>query len=97
MGTVFSKMAIDQLVFTPVGTLVFYAAMKTLEGDAAGLPRALQDKFWPTLLAGYALWPAAHLVNFRFVSNKYRVLYINAIQAGPPPCVRCPRPASHPC
>lgn len=80
MAVVLSKMAIDQLAFTPVGTVVFYAAMKTMEGDAASLPSTLQHKFLPTLMAGYALWPLAHVVNFRFIPSPYRVLYVNAVQ-----------------
>ena len=58
---VLMKMGIDQLLFTPVGTVIFYAAMKTLEGEAASLPTTLRDKFFPTLLAGYALWWACLL------------------------------------
>ena len=67
-AVVLAKMAIDQLIFTPVGTVVFYSAFKTMEGDAAGIPATLRDKFWPTLLAGYALWPVAHIINFRCCS-----------------------------
>ena len=64
-AVVLAKMAIDQLIFTPVGTVIFYSAFKTMEGNAAGIPATLSDKFWPTLLAGYALWPVAHIINFR--------------------------------
>ena len=39
----------------------------------------MKDKFWPTLLAGYAVWPLAHVINFRFIPNSQRVLYINAV------------------
>ena len=58
-------MAIDQLIFTPVGTVIFYSAFKTMEGDAASIPATLREKFIPTLLAGYALWPMVHIINFR--------------------------------
>lgn len=29
--------------------------------------------------AGYAIWPLAHIINFRFVPNSHRVFYINVI------------------
>lgn len=32
------------------------------------------------LLANYAIWPLAHLINFRFVPSQQRILYINAVQ-----------------
>ena len=64
-----AKMAIDQLIFTPAGTVVFYSAFKTMEGDAAGIPATLREKFIPTLLAGYALWPLVHIINFRYVCH----------------------------
>lgn len=32
------------------------------------------------MAANYALWPLAHLINFRFVPSKQRILYINCVQ-----------------
>ena len=32
------------------------------------------------LAANYALWPLAHLINFKFVPSKQRILYINCVQ-----------------
>jgi protein Mpv17 len=32
------------------------------------------------LLANYALWPIAHLINFKFVPSEQRILYINCVQ-----------------
>lgn len=48
-------------------------------GQADKIKATIKEKFWPTLLASYAVWPLAHLVNFRFVPNSQRVLYINAV------------------
>ena len=48
-------------------------------GQSDKIKETLKDKFWPTLLAGYAVWPLAHVINFRFIPNSQRVLYINAV------------------
>ena len=48
-------------------------------GQSDKIKQTLKDKFWPTLLAGYAVWPLAHVINFRFIPNSQRVLYINAV------------------
>lgn len=48
-------------------------------GQSDKIQATLKDKFWPTLLAGYAVWPLAHVINFRFIPNSQRVLYINAV------------------
>lgn len=40
----------------------------------------IQSKLLPMLLANYAIWPLAHLINFRFVPSQQRILYINAVQ-----------------
>ncbi|KAK9819868.1 hypothetical protein WJX72_003457 [[Myrmecia] bisecta] len=77
---VLAKIAIDQLMWTPVATVLFYASLKTMEGEAHKIKETLQEKFVKTLLAGYALWPIAHAINFRFIPNKQRVLYINVVQ-----------------
>ena len=39
-----------------------------------------QEKFMPTLLAGWTVWPLVHVINFRFIPSSQRVLYINCFQ-----------------
>ena len=33
------------------------------------------------MIANYAVWPVAHLINFKFVPSQQRILYINCCQA----------------
>ena len=42
-------------------------------------PLMLQDKLVRTVVANYILWPAAHLVNFRFVPSEQRILFNNCV------------------
>ncbi|DBA72369.1 hypothetical protein WJX79_001307 [Trebouxia sp. C0005] len=78
-AAVVTKMALDQLLLSPIGICLFYSIIKTMEGQSDKITQTLKDKFWPTLLAGYAVWPLAHVINFRFIPNSQRVLYINAV------------------
>lgn len=58
---------------------LLYTSACCFAGQPDKITQTLKDKFWPTLLAGYAVWPLAHVINFRFIPNSQRVLYINAV------------------
>lgn len=77
--TVAAKVAIDQLLFSPLCTLAFYAYKVTAEGRPAEYVAELRDKLWPTLKAGWSLWPVAHVVNFALVPTQHRILYANVV------------------
>lgn len=80
---VIAKILVDQTLWTPVSICAFYAFLLTFEGRAEAIAQTIRDKFWPTLLAGYAVWPLAHVINFKFVGGEHRLLYINCVQARP--------------
>lgn len=81
--TAFLKMGLDQALMAPAGLAMFYLSVSLMEGkslkQAVGVVR---DKFVPTMIANYMLWPAAQVVNFRFVPPEQRILYVNAIYIG---------------
>lgn len=77
--TIVTKMLADQLLWSPINTIIFYAAIATMEGNALTVPAILHDKLVPTVLAGYMLWPLAHIINFKFVRPQDRLLYINVV------------------
>lgn len=66
------KMGLDQVLLSPIGICLFYTIIKTMEGQSDKIKETLKDKLWPTLLAGYAVWPLAHVINFRFIPNPLR-------------------------
>ena len=77
--TIVSKMLLDQLIWSPINTIIFYAALATMEGNGLAIPAILHDKLVSTVVAGYMLWPLAHLINFKFVRPQDRLLYINVV------------------
>ncbi|KAJ1641604.1 hypothetical protein LPJ64_006436, partial [Coemansia asiatica] len=73
-GMALKRVAVDQTVFAPFATGLFVFGMGALEGlDTAGLAQRAKTQYMDILIAGYALWPAAQLINFSFVPLVYRV------------------------
>lgn len=78
--SIVAKTALDQLIWAPFFSCVFFSFVRTLEGHPELAFSTIQSELVPTLVANYALWPLAHLINFRFVPSQQRILYINAVQ-----------------
>ncbi|KAJ1718860.1 hypothetical protein LPJ53_006261 [Coemansia erecta] len=73
-GMALKRVAVDQTVFAPFATGAFVFGMGILEGlDAPGLVERARVQYLGILVAGYALWPAAQLINFAYVPLLYRV------------------------
>jgi Mpv17 / PMP22 family len=76
-----SRVAIDQLLFAPAFTAVWLVALRMLE---QGHPKHIE---WESLrasvpdivVANWALWVPAQLVNFAVVPLKFQVLYSNVV------------------
>lgn len=51
------------------------------QGHPENIMPAIQSKLVPMMIANYAVWPIAHLINFKFVPAQQRILYINCCQA----------------
>ncbi len=80
MQAVLAKMALDQCIMAPLFLLVFFFATKTLEGQPHKLLEMIREKYLKTVLIGYIIWPLAHIINFKFVPNDLRILYVNIVQ-----------------
>jgi hypothetical protein len=50
-----------QVVYASIGTGLFFAVITALEGHPELAPSVVAAKFWPTLAANWAIWPAAHI------------------------------------
>jgi hypothetical protein len=75
-----SKVAMDQLVYAPFMTSLFFSGMSITDGQGVkGVVESLKTKLWPTILASWAVWPIAHVINFLYVPSDLRILYINVL------------------
>lgn len=78
--TAIVKTLLDQVLMAPAGIALFFQAMSMLEGHSVEEAwQSTKEKFKPTLMANYVLWPAANLVNFAFVPPAQRILYVNVV------------------
>ena len=78
-AAVMSKIGLDQLIMAPIGTLIFFASQQVMQGKPHTIRSQVKEKLWPTTVAGYKLWPLAHLVNFALIPPAQRVLYVNLV------------------
>lgn len=74
-----TKTAADQLIWAPIMTCAFFAFLKVLEGHPELAVQTVQDKALQTVVANYCIWPAAHVISFKYVPSQQRVLYNNVI------------------
>jgi len=81
-AAVASKTAIDQILWAPIFTSIFFGSMKLLDGKQDEIPDEIREKLWPTMKVNWTVWPLAHVINFRFIPSSQRILYINVIQVG---------------
>ena len=81
--TVAIKVLIDQVLWAPIFTVIFFAWIELFQGG--GLKK-IQQKINQDLVRGvtasWKVWPLVHVINFRFIPSQQRLLYINTIQIG---------------
>lgn len=82
-AAVLGKMALDQLVFAPLHMMYYFFAIGALEGrSTAETQIKLSREFLPLMKLNWSVWPAAQIINFRYLPPQLRVLWINVIGIG---------------
>ena len=77
------KVIVDQCLVAAPFTCLFFSANTLLEGGTMDdVRRKLDTVFWPAMRANWMVWPAAMLINFRFVPLQRRVLFGNSVGFG---------------
>lgn len=74
-----TKTAIDQLLWSPICTSMFFIAMELFQGNISGIASTVTTHLAPTMLANYSIWPVAHLVNYGVVPQKHRVVFVTMV------------------
>ncbi|KAL1417995.1 hypothetical protein MTO96_005982 [Rhipicephalus appendiculatus] len=70
---VVKKMLLDQALFTPVFIVGFRVVLGALQRRSwDDIEQSLRANYLQILKTSYMLWPAAQLINFRFVPLSYR-------------------------
>eukprot|EP00092_Neocalanus_flemingeri_P015505 GFUD01016784.1.p1 GENE.GFUD01016784.1~~GFUD01016784.1.p1 ORF type:complete len:188 (-),score=24.49 GFUD01016784.1:1-564(-) len=72
-----AKVFMDQACFAPMALSAFYIGLSTLEGkDKEGIYKEWRDKFPNTWAIGFCIWPFLQTVNFKFVPQRLRPIYV---------------------
>jgi len=78
---VFSKVAIDQIAWCPLFMTVFFTYLGLVGGDSLSTIGAkIQNDLLTACQGSWKVLPLVHMINFKFVSNKWRIPYINSVQ-----------------
>ncbi|RMZ87521.1 hypothetical protein DV736_g5253, partial [Chaetothyriales sp. CBS 134916] len=81
-GTVpaLQRVAVDQLIYAPIGLAVFFTFMTVTEGGSRKqVIKKFQDIYIPTLRANYLLWPAVQILNFRVIPLPLQIPFVSTI------------------
>ncbi|KAJ2784009.1 hypothetical protein GGI18_003465 [Coemansia linderi] len=77
---VLKRLVVDQTLFAPIATFSFVGGMGVMEGlGPVELAERFRIQYLAVLMAGYALWPAAQLINFSIVPLAYRVPFSSVV------------------
>ena len=74
------RVAMDQLMYTPISLSVFFTFMTIAEGGGkSAVLKKFQDVYVPTLRANYMLWPTVQIINFRLMPIQLQIPFVNTI------------------
>ncbi|KAK3090019.1 hypothetical protein FSP39_008579 [Pinctada imbricata] len=77
---VLKKIAVDQIMFTPVITVLFFGGMGLLEGRGlAGAVSEVHDNFLAVYSVDCCVWPPAQYINFHFIPARFRLVYVSTL------------------
>jgi protein Mpv17 len=78
---VFTKVAVDQIIWCPIFMSVFFTYLGLVNGDSLNtIGNKIKNDLLTACQGSWKVWPIVHLINFKFVPNKWRIPYINAVQ-----------------
>ena len=74
------RVAMDQLIFAPIGLGCFFTFMTVAEGGGRrAVTKKFQDVYVPALRANYLLWPTVQMLNFRVMPVQFQIPFVSAI------------------
>ena len=75
------KVGIDQILWCPLFMTVFFTYLGLVNGDGfAAIGKKIQTDLFSAVQGSWKVWPLVHAVNFKFISNKHRLVFINSVQ-----------------
>lgn len=76
-----SKVLVDQILWCPLFMIVFFTYLGLVAGDSFGvIGNKIKSDLFLAVQGSWKVWPIVHAVNFKFISTKHRLVFINGIQ-----------------
>ncbi|CAB3227676.1 unnamed protein product [Arctia plantaginis] len=77
--TAVKRAAIEQVSYSPLAMAYFFFGMSALEGKTlSACVNEVREKLWPTYKIGVIFWPMVQTLNFYFISDKNRIVFVSA-------------------
>lgn len=74
------RVAMDQLIFSPISLACFFTFMTVAEGGGKrAVIKKFQEVYVPALRANYVLWPAVQIINFRVMPIQLQIPFVSTI------------------
>lgn len=78
LRTAITRAVIEQVTYSPLAMAYFFFGMSILEmKPLQTCVNEVKEKFWPTYKVGVVFWPTAQTINFYFVSEKNRIVFVS--------------------
>jgi protein Mpv17 len=75
------KVAIDQILWCPIFMIAFFTYLGLANGDSVfTIGNKIKNDLLSACQESWKVWPIVHTVNFRFISTKHRLVFVNAVQ-----------------
>lgn len=79
--SVAKKVAIDQLLWCPIFMTVYFTYLGLVNGNSfATIGNKIKNDLFSAMQGSWKVWPLVHAVNFKFISTKHRLVFINGVQ-----------------
>nr|XP_022315809.1 mpv17-like protein 2 [Crassostrea virginica] len=77
---VLKKIGVDQIIFTPIITCIFFGGMGLLEGkDVKGAVNEIKNNFIAVYSVDCCVWPPAQYINFHLIPARFRSVYVSSM------------------
>lgn len=82
LAVVLIQLAIDQVIWSPIFFIVYYAYMAMLNGTLGELKEKLQIELVPVSIASAKVWVPIQFITFKWIPAEFRVLWGNLAAVG---------------
>lgn len=81
--SVAKKILIDQTLWCPLFMTVFFTYLGLVSGDTLGtIGTKIKTDLLSACKGSWKVWPFVHFINFKYISNKHRLVFLNGVQVG---------------